>query len=179
MKSPVLLLTVVASALALVPACTPGDRSWVEEEGKGADAQGSLPAREGYRAQLHRTPWALDRISKDGSVVWIRTAVSGCNQFHHVRVRQAPGGFRPWPSTWSTPPSTRDTVPAVSLPASASRRASASSWWRRDPRRVRAGRSARNVRLAARRSGSPEGRTGARPLAGVDAAQVVSLNGFS
>ena len=93
MKSPV-LLTVIASALALVPACTPADRSWVEEEGKGADAQGSLPAREGYRAQLHRTPWALDRISKDGSVVWIRTAVSGCNQFHHVRVRQVPGGFR-------------------------------------------------------------------------------------
>ena len=93
MKSPV-LLTVIASALALVPACTPADRSWVEEEGTGADAQGSLPAREGYRAQLHRTPWALDRISKDGSVVWIRTAVSGCNQFHHVRVRQVPGGFR-------------------------------------------------------------------------------------
>jgi len=92
---PLVRLTVIASALlALVPACTLADRSWVQEEGKGTDAHGSLPAREGYRAQLHRTPWALDRISKDGSVVWIRTAVSGCNQFHHVRVRQVPGGFR-------------------------------------------------------------------------------------
>ena len=88
-----LLLTVVASGLALLAACTPAQQWGVEEE-KGADAQGSLPAREGYRTQLHRTPWALDRISKDGSVVWIRTAESGCNQFHHVRVNQAPDGFR-------------------------------------------------------------------------------------
>ena len=88
------LFTGIASALALVPACTFADRSWVEKDARGPEAQGSLPPREGYRAQLHRTPWALDGISKDGSAVWIRTAVSGCNQFHHVRVRQVPGGFR-------------------------------------------------------------------------------------
>lgn len=93
MKSP-LLLIVIASALVLVPACTLADRPWVDEDGKGADAKASLPAREGYRARLHRTPWALDGVSKDGSVVWIRTAESGCNQFHHVSVRQVPGGFR-------------------------------------------------------------------------------------
>jgi hypothetical protein len=92
MKS-ALLLTGVASVLSLLGACTPAQQWGVEDE-KGADAEGSLPAREGYRAQLHRTPWALDGISKDGSVVWIRTAVSGCNQFHHVRVRQVPGGLR-------------------------------------------------------------------------------------
>ena len=93
MMKATVLLTGIASALALLAACTPAQQWGVEDE-KGADAQGSLPAREGYRAQLHRTPWALDGISKDGSVVWIRTAVSGCNQFHHVRIRQVPGGLR-------------------------------------------------------------------------------------
>ena len=39
----VVLLTVIASVLALVPACTLADRSWVEEEGEGAEVQGSLP----------------------------------------------------------------------------------------------------------------------------------------
>jgi hypothetical protein len=83
MKSAV-LLTGLASALALASACTPADLPSRDE----------LPQREGYRAHLERTPWALDGISKDGSVVWIRTAESGCNQFHHVSVKQAPGGLR-------------------------------------------------------------------------------------
>jgi hypothetical protein len=48
----------------------------------------------GTAVELHRTPWALDRVSKDGTVVWIRTAESGCNRFHHVRVRQIRTGFR-------------------------------------------------------------------------------------
>jgi hypothetical protein len=87
------LFTLIGFALAFLPACTLAQRSSVEN-GKGADAQDSLPARKGYRAELRRTPWALDRVSKDRTVVWVRTAESGCNRFHHVRVRQVPGGFR-------------------------------------------------------------------------------------
>jgi hypothetical protein len=63
-------------------------------EGEGADRQDYLAAPLGYRAELRRTSWALDRVSKDGTVVWVRTAESGCNRFHHVRVRQVFGGFR-------------------------------------------------------------------------------------
>jgi hypothetical protein len=92
MKSAV-LFTGIAFGLALLPACTLAQRSWVEN-GKGPDAQDSLAAPEGYRPELHRTPWALDRVSKDGTVVWIRTAESGCNRFHHVRVERVQGGFR-------------------------------------------------------------------------------------
>ena len=88
------LLTVIASALAVVPACRLADPSRVEEDGKVTDAQDSPAAPEGYRAELHQTPWALDGVSEDGSVIWIRTAESGCNRFHHVRVRQVPGGLR-------------------------------------------------------------------------------------
>jgi len=87
-------LTFIASALAFVPACTLADQQWPEQDSKGAEAHGSLAAPEGYRAEMHQTPWALDGVSKDGSVVWIRTAESGCNRFHHVRVREVPGGFR-------------------------------------------------------------------------------------
>ena len=92
MKSAV-LFTGIAFGLALLPACTLAQRSWVVN-GKGPDAQDSLVAPEGYRPELHRTPWALDRVSKDGTVVWIRTAESGCNRFHHVRVNEVEGGFR-------------------------------------------------------------------------------------
>jgi hypothetical protein len=86
------LVTVIASALTLLPACSVAQWSGVVD-GK-ADARDSRAAPEGYRAELHRTPWALDGVSKDGNVVWVRTAESGCNRFHHVRVRQVPGGFR-------------------------------------------------------------------------------------
>jgi hypothetical protein len=92
MKS-VVVLTGVAFGLALLPACTLAERSWVDS-GKGPDAQDALIAPEGYRPELRRAPWALDRVSKDGTVVWIRTAESGCNRFHHVRVEQVPGGVR-------------------------------------------------------------------------------------
>jgi hypothetical protein len=90
---PALMLTGIASALALVSACTPAERRGAEEE-KGAAEARSLPAPEGYRAELHRTPWALDGVSRDGAAVWIRTAESGCNRYHHVRVEQVAGGFR-------------------------------------------------------------------------------------
>jgi hypothetical protein len=87
------LVTVIASALASLSACTleqlarPGN-------GKVGEVGASLHAPEGYGAELHRAPWALDSVSKDGNVIWIRTAESGCNRFHHVRVRQVRGGFR-------------------------------------------------------------------------------------
>lgn len=87
------LFTGIAFALVLLPACTVTQWSGVDN-GRGADGQDALAAPEGYRAELHRTPWALDRVSKDGAVVWVRTAESGCNRFHHVSVRQVPGGFR-------------------------------------------------------------------------------------
>jgi hypothetical protein len=92
MMSPV-RLTVIASATALLSSCAGTHRSWVGVEGSGS-AQDSLAAPERYRAEVHQTPWALDGISRDGTVVWIRTAESGCNRFHHVRIRQVPTGFR-------------------------------------------------------------------------------------
>ena len=88
-----LFFTGIVSALALSSACTTTERLGMED-GTSADVEESLDAPEGYRAELHRTPWALDGVSKDGTVIWIRTAESGCNRFHHVRVRQVPGGFR-------------------------------------------------------------------------------------
>jgi len=83
----------VAFALAPLAACTVAQRSGLEK-GKGAYAQDSLAAPKGYRVELHRTPWALDSVSKDGTIVWIRTAESGCNRFDHTLVRRVRGGFR-------------------------------------------------------------------------------------
>jgi hypothetical protein len=36
----------------------------------------------------------LDGVSKDGTVIRIRTAESGCNRFHHVRVTEVARGLR-------------------------------------------------------------------------------------
>ena len=76
MKSAV-LFTVITPALALLPACMLAPWSSVQG-GRGADREDSLTAPEGYRAELHPTPWALDGVSKDGTVVWIRTAERVC-----------------------------------------------------------------------------------------------------
>ena len=87
------LLSVIACGFVLLPACTLEQASTFAS-GEEADAPPALEAPEGYRAELHRTPWALERISKDGTAIWILTAESGCNRFHHVNVREVAGGLR-------------------------------------------------------------------------------------
>jgi hypothetical protein len=87
------LPSVIACGLVLLPACTLAQvRSLAGDEKLGSPPV--LGAPEGYRAELHRTPWALERVSKDGTIIWIRTAESGCNRFHHVNVREVAGGLR-------------------------------------------------------------------------------------
>jgi hypothetical protein len=91
--APSRLLPFIACAFALLPACALQQASRLASPDE-ADAPPALEAREGYRAELHRTPWALERVSKDGTVIWIRTAESGCNGFHHVEVSEVAGGVR-------------------------------------------------------------------------------------
>jgi hypothetical protein len=87
------VFSVIACGLVLLPACTLEQVSRLGSDEK-ADAPPPLEAPEGYRAELRQTPWALERVSKNGTVVWIWTAESGCNRFHHVSVREAAGGLR-------------------------------------------------------------------------------------
>lgn len=85
------LYAVVALSSALVlPACA------VEELSgrRGAAGAAPLEAPEGYRAELHPGIWALERVSRDGTEVWISDAESGCNDFHHTRVSEVEGGLR-------------------------------------------------------------------------------------
>lgn len=87
------LLPFGACVLALLPACTLQQASGIARHTQD-DAPLALEAREAYRAELHRTPWALERVSKDGTVIWIRTAESGCSRFHHVETSAVAGGVR-------------------------------------------------------------------------------------
>jgi hypothetical protein len=59
-----------------------------------SDEEGSLDAPQGYRAELSPSIWALERVSKSGTVIWIRSAESGCYAFHHAEARDVVGGLR-------------------------------------------------------------------------------------
>jgi hypothetical protein len=41
-----------------------------------------------------RTVWALERVSSDGSSIWLWTAEGGCASFHHSEVREVEAGLR-------------------------------------------------------------------------------------
>jgi hypothetical protein len=86
------LISLIACGFVL-PACTLEQVSRLGSDEK-ADAPPPLEAPEGYRAELRQTPWALERVSKRVTIIWIRTAESGCNRFHHVNVREVEGGLR-------------------------------------------------------------------------------------
>lgn len=81
---------VIGCVLAFLPACS-------LEEVAGLASREKVeapPPREGYRAVLRPATWALERVSRDGTVIWIWSAKSGCNEFHHAEVREVEGGLR-------------------------------------------------------------------------------------
>jgi hypothetical protein len=91
------LVLLIACALPLLAACTLQEASRLAS-GETADTD-PAPARDGYRVEVVRTPWALERVSKDGAVIWIWTIDGGCdptlpNRFHHAEVREVAGGLR-------------------------------------------------------------------------------------
>ena len=86
----VALFPVLGLALALLPACALMQRSGLETPGRAP----SLQAPKGYRAKLGLATWALERVSADGTVIWIRSEESGCNSFHHAEFREVKGGLR-------------------------------------------------------------------------------------
>jgi hypothetical protein len=86
-------LSVIACGLVVLPARTVG-QVWSLAGDERIGSAPALEAPDGYRAELRRTPWALERVSKRITIIWIRTAESGCNRFHHVNVREVEGGLR-------------------------------------------------------------------------------------
>ena len=87
------LFLVSSCFLAVLPACSLHQFSGSTARGKAADAP-RLPAPEGYRAVLRPGTWALERISQERTVIWIRSAESGCNSFDHAQVSAVKGGLR-------------------------------------------------------------------------------------
>jgi hypothetical protein len=83
-------LLATACIFTLLPACALQQLAGFETSEEG----GSLDAPEGYRAELHPGVWALERVSRSGTVIWIRSAESGCYEFHHAEVREVAGGVR-------------------------------------------------------------------------------------
>ncbi len=87
------LFLVTACVLALLPACGLKQLSGLQTREKAEEAP-PLRAPEGYRAELRPATWALERVSRDGTVIWIRSAESGCHTFHHAKFREVKGGLR-------------------------------------------------------------------------------------
>lgn len=86
------LLGLAACACAFFPGCTLEQVSRLSEE---TEARPALPAPKGYRAELARTLWALERVSRDRTVIWVRSAETrSCDFLHHAVVREVEGGFR-------------------------------------------------------------------------------------
>jgi len=87
----------MALALALLAACTLQQASKLASRDTGATH--SALAAEGYRVEVLRTPWALERVSNDGAAIWIWTSENGCNltlpnRFLHAEVREVAGDLR-------------------------------------------------------------------------------------
>jgi hypothetical protein len=91
------LLPLMACGLPLLSACTLQQSSKLASRGTADPHPALVP--EGYRVKVLRTPWALDRVSKDGAVIWIWTVENGCNpalpnRFLHAEVREVASGLR-------------------------------------------------------------------------------------
>jgi hypothetical protein len=87
------LVLVNACLLALLPACGLHRFSGLEPQEKSGEGA-PVRAPKGFRAELHPGTWALERISRDGTVIWIRTEESTCLEFHHAKLRKVKGGLR-------------------------------------------------------------------------------------
>lgn len=87
------LLPVLACALAFLPACAFEQVAQVASS-TSRDTPRSLDAPRGYRAVLAPATWALERVSRDGTAIWIRSAASDCYEFRHAEVSEVIGGLR-------------------------------------------------------------------------------------
>lgn len=100
------LVLVIAGVLTLLPACSL-QSLWGSSDSEVAEPPTAKPpavehpakppplqAPEGFRAVLRPATWALERVSHDGTVIWIRSAESGCYTFHHAVVKEVEGGLR-------------------------------------------------------------------------------------
>jgi hypothetical protein len=92
------LLSLIGCSVVLLAVCTPQQSSAKLASRAAADARPALAALH-YRVEVLRTPWALQRVSRDGAVIWIWTIENGCdpilpNRFLHAEVREVAGGLR-------------------------------------------------------------------------------------
>jgi len=83
----------LVSSCFLLPACSLQQLSGSKAQKKAVQAP-RLPAPKGYRAELHPGMWTLERVSQERTVIWIRSAESGCNSFDHAKVIEVKGELR-------------------------------------------------------------------------------------
>ena len=77
--------------MALLSACTVQEASETDSP-KTVREPPFLGVAAGYR--LRPTIWALERVSKDGTAIWVWTPEGGCARFHHAEISEVEDGLR-------------------------------------------------------------------------------------
>ena len=85
------LFLVAGCALAFLSACTVRETPETERPRTVTEPLFSNIAA-GYR--LRPTIWALERVSKDRTAIWVWTAEGGCASFHHAEISEDEAGVR-------------------------------------------------------------------------------------